>query len=121
MTSKEMVKKIARFLSEKKAKEDVYKRQVGTRSQQKVSGRGAAQQQRDRRGLGRQQKKRWAGGRARGAQADGPMKHANVSVFVPHAGCQHQCSFCDQRAISGAQAAPDGAAVACLLYTSRCV
>ena len=42
------------------------------------------------------------------------MKHANVSVFVPHAGCPHQCSFCDQRAISGAQAAPDGAAVAAL-------
>ena len=33
-------------------------------------------------------------------------------MFVPHAGCPHQCSFCDQRAISGAQAAPDGAAVA---------
>ena len=42
------------------------------------------------------------------------MKHANVSVFVPHAGCPHQCSFCDQRAISGARDAPDGAAVAAL-------
>lgn len=42
------------------------------------------------------------------------MKHANLSVFVPHAGCPHQCSFCDQRAISGTQTAPDGAAVAAL-------
>ncbi|MCI8622367.1 MAG: radical SAM protein [Provencibacterium sp.] len=33
------------------------------------------------------------------------MKHANIAFFVPHAGCPHQCSFCDQRAISG-QAQP---------------
>lgn len=30
------------------------------------------------------------------------MKHANVSVFVPHAGCPNQCSFCNQQKISGA-------------------
>lgn len=29
--------------------------------------------------------------------------HINVSLFVPHAGCPHQCSFCNQRAISGQQ------------------
>ena len=29
------------------------------------------------------------------------MKHANVAIFVPHAGCPHQCSFCNQRSISG--------------------
>ncbi len=29
------------------------------------------------------------------------MKHSNISIFVPHAGCPHQCSFCDQRTISG--------------------
>ena len=29
------------------------------------------------------------------------MKHANISLFVPHAGCPHQCSFCNQRTISG--------------------
>lgn len=26
---------------------------------------------------------------------------ANIAIFVPHAGCSHRCSFCDQRAISG--------------------
>lgn len=31
------------------------------------------------------------------------MKHINVSLFVPHLGCPHQCVFCDQRAISGQQ------------------
>lgn len=30
------------------------------------------------------------------------QKHTNVALFVPHKGCPHQCSFCDQRAISGA-------------------
>lgn len=34
------------------------------------------------------------------------MKHANISVFVPHIGCPHRCSFCDQRTISGTQKAP---------------
>ena len=29
------------------------------------------------------------------------MKHANISLFVPHQGCPHQCSFCNQRTISG--------------------
>lgn len=28
------------------------------------------------------------------------MSHANISVFIPHAGCPHCCSFCDQKAIS---------------------
>ncbi len=32
------------------------------------------------------------------------MKHVNVSLFVPHAGCPHRCVFCDQKAISGASA-----------------
>ena len=27
--------------------------------------------------------------------------HANIPIFVPHAGCPHQCSFCNQRTISG--------------------
>lgn len=34
------------------------------------------------------------------------MKHINVSVFVPHAGCPHQCSFCNQKSISGASSQP---------------
>ncbi len=36
------------------------------------------------------------------------MKHSNISIFIPHIGCPHQCSFCDQRTISGAQHLPDG-------------
>ncbi len=28
-------------------------------------------------------------------------KHSNVALFVPHNGCPHRCSFCNQRAISG--------------------
>ena len=39
------------------------------------------------------------------------MSHANVSVFVPHIGCPHQCSFCNQRSISGQQSAPTPAQV----------
>lgn len=35
------------------------------------------------------------------------MAHANIAVFVPHAGCPHQCSFCNQRAISGTHTPPD--------------
>ena len=34
------------------------------------------------------------------------MKHANVALFVPHKGCKHACSFCNQTTISGANAAP---------------
>lgn len=33
-------------------------------------------------------------------------KRASVAVFVPHVGCPHQCSFCDQRTISGSTAIP---------------
>ncbi len=29
------------------------------------------------------------------------MKHINVALFVPHAGCPHTCSFCNQKTISG--------------------
>ncbi|MBR5514117.1 MAG: radical SAM protein [Ruminococcus sp.] len=36
------------------------------------------------------------------------MKHANISIFIPHIGCPHRCSFCDQRTISGAQKIPHG-------------
>ena len=34
------------------------------------------------------------------------MKHANVALFVPHNGCPHQCSFCNQRSITGCLAQP---------------
>lgn len=36
------------------------------------------------------------------------MKHANISIFIPHIGCPHRCTFCDQRTISGAQRIPHG-------------
>ena len=29
------------------------------------------------------------------------MKHSNISIFVPHKGCPNDCSFCNQRTISG--------------------
>lgn len=29
------------------------------------------------------------------------MKHANVALFVPDAGCKHRCIYCNQRTISG--------------------
>lgn len=35
-----------------------------------------------------------------------------VPFFIPHAGCPHQCVFCDQRRISGAAEGPDPASLA---------
>lgn len=29
------------------------------------------------------------------------MSHANISIFVPHLGCPNQCSFCNQKHITG--------------------
>ena len=43
------------------------------------------------------------------------MKQTNISVFIPHIGCPHRCSFCDQRSISGAAHAPSAEEVAALL------
>ena len=34
------------------------------------------------------------------------MKHANISIFVPHLGCPNDCSFCNQRFITGQSIAP---------------
>ena len=34
------------------------------------------------------------------------MKHANISIFIPHMGCPFACSFCAQNTISGAGRAP---------------
>ncbi|WP_277668342.1 elongator complex protein 3 [Caproiciproducens galactitolivorans] len=34
------------------------------------------------------------------------MKHANVALFVPHNGCPHKCSFCNQKSITGQQSQP---------------
>lgn len=35
------------------------------------------------------------------------MKHANVAIFVPHNGCPHCCSFCNQVKITGKQSQPN--------------
>ena len=34
------------------------------------------------------------------------MKHSNLSIFIPHEGCPHLCSFCNQNVISGQNTAP---------------
>ncbi len=33
--------------------------------------------------------------------------HANISFFIPHLGCSHRCSFCDQSSITGQDALPN--------------
>lgn len=38
-------------------------------------------------------------------------RHANAALFIPHAGCPHRCSFCDQKAISGTRCPPGPAEV----------
>ena len=58
----------------------------------------------------------WAGGKRAGGRgfsggpgspgADGLLKHANIAFFIPHNGCPHQCSFCDQRSITGQKKQP---------------
>ncbi len=39
------------------------------------------------------------------------MKHSNIAFFIPHLGCPHRCSFCNQRSISGQTAAPTAAEI----------
>ena len=34
------------------------------------------------------------------------MRQTNISISVPHYGCPHRCTFCDQRSISGTQSMP---------------
>ncbi|MBR7061045.1 MAG: radical SAM protein [Eubacterium sp.] len=34
------------------------------------------------------------------------MKKGNISIFVPHLGCPKQCSFCNQKTITGKQNQP---------------
>ena len=46
------------------------------------------------------------------------MRHANIALFVPHIGCPHRCSFCDQNAISGAERPPEPADVTAACETA---
>ncbi len=34
------------------------------------------------------------------------MKKGNIALFVPHNGCPHQCSFCNQKSITGVLSQP---------------
>ena len=43
------------------------------------------------------------------------MKQTNLSIFIPHIGCPHLCSFCDQKSISGTAKAPSAGEVRELL------
>ncbi|MBR4092486.1 MAG: radical SAM protein [Oscillospiraceae bacterium] len=36
------------------------------------------------------------------------MKHSNIAIFIPHMGCPHLCSFCNQRNISGEKSITSG-------------
>ena len=39
------------------------------------------------------------------------MNHNNISIFIPHAGCQYQCAFCNQRTITKQNNLPHSAEV----------
>lgn len=36
------------------------------------------------------------------------MGKSNISIFIPHVGCPHSCSFCNQRTITGMRDIPHG-------------
>ncbi len=38
-------------------------------------------------------------------------RHANISIFVPHVGCPHRCSFCNQNSITGQTELPNAQSV----------
>ncbi len=44
-------------------------------------------------------------------------KHYNIPVFIPDMGCPHQCIFCNQKKISGSQAAPSAEQVVDIIET----
>ena len=47
------------------------------------------------------------------------LKHSNISIFVPHIGCPHQCSFCNQFSITGSVKAPNTDDVDCAVLTAQ--
>ena len=48
------------------------------------------------------------------------MRHSNISVFVPHVGCPHTCSFCNQRTITGTDKIPHGEDVKKICEKAMC-
>lgn len=47
------------------------------------------------------------------------MKHSNVALFVPHNGCPHACSFCNQKQITGQSYQPTAEDVANAAETAK--
>lgn len=45
--------------------------------------------------------------------------HANISFFIPHLGCTHRCSFCDQRSITGGNKLPDESDIKAAVETAQ--
>lgn len=48
------------------------------------------------------------------------LPHGNISIFVPHIGCPHQCSFCNQVHITGQTEKPHSDAVCQAVETALC-
>lgn len=48
-----------------------------------------------------------------------PNRHANIAIFVPHAGCPCQCSFCNQRHIAGQSRLPSESDVRTACETAK--
>lgn len=46
------------------------------------------------------------------------MKKGNISIFVPHKGCPCQCSFCNQKTITGKTSAPTADDVKAVVETA---
>lgn len=46
------------------------------------------------------------------------MKKGNISIFVPHIGCPHKCSFCNQKTITGHETAPTAGDVEAAVRTA---
>ncbi len=49
----------------------------------------------------------------------GLCKHSNIALFVPHNGCPHQCSFCNQRTITGKSVQPTAEDVHSAIKTAK--
>ena len=47
------------------------------------------------------------------------MKHSNVAIFVPHNGCPHCCSFCNQVRITGKDNQPKAEDIETAVITAK--